>query len=133
RSGSRWPRRWHRRLGRFRLRGSVGYLHLAGGRGRAVSGLRRLEADQREQLHLDLARDVLVLLQEHARVFPALADALLPEAEPGAGLGDDVAVDGVVDQLALARDPFVVEDVELRLAERRGDLVLDHLHLGAVA
>src|SRR5439155_13048102 len=132
RSRSGRPRRRHRRLRRFRLRGSVRHLHFAGGR-RAIPGLRRLEADQREQLHLDLARDVLVLLEEHARVFAALADALLPEAEPGAGLGDDVAVDGIVDQLALARDPFVVEDVELRLAERRGDLVLDYLHLGAVA
>ena len=74
-----------------------------------------------------------MLLEEHARVFAALADALLPEAEPGAGLGDDVAVDGIVDQLALARDPFVVEDVELGVTEGCRDLVLHHLHLGTVA
>ena len=38
-----------------------------------------------------------------------------------------------VEQIAFARDAFAVENVELRLAERRGHLVLDDLHAGAIA
>src|SRR5439155_3038148 len=63
----------------------------------------------------------------------ALADALLAEAEPGAGLLHDVLLDRVIEQLALARDALVVEDVELGLAERRSHLVLHHLDARAVA
>src|SRR5206468_9709139 len=89
--------------------------------------------DRRQELGLDLRADVGVLLQEHPGVLTALADPLLAEREPGARLLHHALVDRVVQQLAFARDPLVVEDVELGLAKWRGDLVLHHLHLGAVA
>src|SRR4029077_2730636 len=68
-----------------------------------------------------------------ARVLAALADALAPEGVPGAGLLDDALLRRDVDELALFRDAGAVEDVELRLAKRRRDLVLHDLHLGAAA
>ena len=38
-----------------------------------------------------------------------------------------------IDEVAGPRDPFAIHDVELRRAEWRGDLVLDHLELGPAA
>src|SRR5207249_1848222 len=49
------------------------------------------------------------------------------------GLLDDALLGRDVDQLSLLGDAAAVQDVELRLAERRGHLVLHHLHLGAAA
>src|SRR5207244_8043097 len=48
-------------------------------------------------------------------------------------LADDPLLDADVDERALAADALAVDDVELGLLERRGDLVLDHLAAGAVA
>src|SRR5690606_22244990 len=66
-------------------------------------------------------------------VFLALADALALVAVPGAGLVDDALGSPEVDDLALAGNARAIHDLELRLAEWRGDLVLDHLHAGLVA
>jgi hypothetical protein len=85
------------------------------------------------QLGVHLGEDVLVLLEEGAGVLAALADALAGVAVPCAGLLDDVVGHGEVEHVALAADALAVEDVELGLAEGRGDLVLDDLDLGAVA
>src|SRR5439155_506739 len=71
--------------------------------------------------------------QEVARVLAALTDAVATEGVPGAGLLDDTLLGRDVDQLSLLGDAGAVQDVELRLAERRRHLVLHHLHLGAAA
>src|SRR5438093_1090434 len=71
--------------------------------------------------------------QEVAGVLAALADAIAAESVPGAGLLDDALLGRDVDQLSLLGDAGAVQDVELRLAERRRHLVLHHLHLGAAA
>src|SRR6185295_6237347 len=42
---------------------------------------------------------------------------------------DDLVIDPDVDELTGLRDPLAVADVELRLPEWGGNLVLDHLHL----
>src|SRR5690348_10878855 len=75
-------------------------------------------------LILDLAGDLLVLLQEVPDVVLALADALALVAVPGAGLLDDAVGAREIDDLAFAGDALPVHDLELGLAERRGHLVL---------
>src|SRR5665213_1133193 len=74
-----------------------------------------------------------MLLQESPDIVLALANALALVAVPGAGLVDNALLAAQVDDLALAGDADAVHDFELGLAERRGDLVLDHLHAGHVA
>src|SRR5688572_9420919 len=88
---------------------------------------RALRVDQalaREDRLSDLLGDVLVLEEEVLRVLAALPGAGALVVVPGAGLLDDVAEDGEVDQVAFASDAAVEHDVELGVAERRGDLVL---------
>src|SRR5438552_3292146 len=63
---------------------------------------------------LDAAAIIRIILQELARIFAALAKAFTLEGEPGPTLLDDVFVDGEIEQVAFARDPFAVQDVELR-------------------
>src|SRR5690606_40624123 len=82
---------------------------------------------------LDLAGDVRVVLQELPHVVATLTDALRIVGEPGAGLLDHSGLHAQIDVLAELGDPLAVHDVELYLAERRGDLVLDHLHPDVVA
>src|SRR5581483_3657142 len=110
-------RRLWRRLRGSRLRLSLG----------------RHQAHGLAHLGLDPGGDVLVLLQELARVLTTLSDAFAFVAEPGAGLFHDVVIHREVQHVAFARDAFAVEDVELGLAERRRHLVLHHLDLGARA
>src|SRR6185436_5288794 len=81
----------------------------------------------------DRPGDVRVFLQELLRVFAALAQALAAVREPRAGLFDDSLVDADVEQIAPLRDALAVHHVELRLAEGRGDLILDDLHARAPA
>src|SRR5262245_10887058 len=105
-------------------------------RTRPIATRRRRVGSQPEllpHLRLDRGRDLRMLAQEVARVLAALADALALEGVPGAGLLEDTLLGADVDQLALLRDAGAVEDVELRLSERRRDLVLHDLHLGAAA
>src|SRR5881398_2975571 len=61
-----------------------------------------------------------LLAHEVARVLAALTDAVATEGVPGAGLLDDALLGRDVDQLSLLGDAGAVQDVELRLAERRG-------------
>src|SRR5512144_545895 len=84
-------------------------------------------------LLLDLVREVRVVAQERPRVLLALTQLVALVGVPGAGLADEPLLDAHVDQAALTADSLAVEDVELRLLERRRHLVLDHLHAGAVA
>src|SRR5205807_5777951 len=81
----------------------------------------------------DFGAEVGVLLDEQFGVFASLAEAHVAVGEPGAGLLDDLVLDTDVDELAGLGDPLAVADVELRLAERRGALVLDHLDFDARA
>src|SRR5436190_5365450 len=107
---------------RFRLR-----LHAALDDGQ----LRHADAERLADLRFDLRGEVAVLVQEPFGVFAALADADVPVGEPRARLLDDAVLEADVDQLAPLRDAFAVGDIELRLAERCGALVLDDLHLHA--
>src|ERR1051326_8321879 len=77
--------------------------------------------------------DVGVLFQELLRVFAALAQALAAIGEPRAAFLDDALVDADVDQVAVARHALAIHHVELRLAERRRDLVLHDFHARAPA
>src|ERR1019366_8229831 len=81
----------------------------------------------------DVVRNILVLLQVHARVVLALADTLAVVAVPGAGLVDDAVGRAQIDDLALTRDARAVHDLEFRLAERWRHFVLDHLDTSLVA
>src|SRR5579863_10179150 len=71
--------------------------------------------------------------KELARVIAPLADSLAMVAEPGAALFHKVVRDAQIQQIALARDPFTVEDVKLRFTKRRCDFVLDYLGPRTVA
>src|SRR5947199_6399875 len=104
-------------------------------RTRPVAPLGRARAQPELLAHpgLDLRRDLGMLAQEVARVLTALADAVATEGVPGAGLLDDTLLGRDVDQLSLLGDAGAVQDVELRLAERRGHLLLHHLHLASAA
>src|SRR5487761_403914 len=73
------------------------------------------------RLHLGGKRRVLTEIV--ADVFPALAQALVAVGHPGPALLENPVLDRRIDQRALARDPFVEEDVELGGPERWGDLV----------
>src|SRR5437773_10111715 len=99
----------------------------------APFGRARPQPELLAPLGLDLRRDLGMLAQEIAGVLAALADAIAAECVPGAGLLDDALLGRDVDQLSLLGDAAAVQDVELRLAERRRYLVLHHLHLGAAA
>src|SRR5882672_9597196 len=90
----------------------------------------RLRQPQRQtQLRFQLRLSVGMLLQPEPGVLTPLPDALLSEREPGAALLDQVPLDREIQDLSLARDSLVVEDVELRLLEGSGHLVLHDLHL----
>src|SRR6266516_3863551 len=104
-------------------------------RTRPVAPLGRARAQPELLAHpgLDLRRDLGMLAQEIASVLASLADAVATEGVPGTGLLDDALLGRDVDQLSLLGDAAAVQDVELRLAERRRHLVLYHLHLGAAA
>src|SRR5207247_9301925 len=86
------------------------------------------EADSLSDPPLDLASHVGVLGQELGRVLPALAELVALVGEPGAALLHDLQVHAAVEEAPLLGDALSVDDVELALPERRGDLVLHHLH-----
>src|SRR5512145_1308531 len=98
---------------------------------RSLALLRRQQLGP--QRGLDLGGGLAVLLQVRADVFLALADALAVVRVPGAGLLDQVLRDAQLDDLTFARDAGAVHDLELGLAERRRNLVLDDLDARLVA
>src|SRR3712207_2495299 len=90
------------------------------------------EAELDLDLVLDVRRDVRVLEEEVAGVLLALPQLVAVVGVPGAGLAHDAVLDTEVDEAALAGYADAVQDVELRLLEGRGHLVLDDLHPRAV-
>src|SRR4051794_21078436 len=78
-------------------------------------------------LLLDLVGEVGVVTQEGADVLLALAELVALVRVPGAGLADEAVLDAGIDDAALAAEPETPDQVELRLLERRGDLVLHDL------
>ena len=74
-----------------------------------------------------------MLTQERRRVQAALTEALVLEAEVRARLLHDLPLEAGIEHGALPRDAGAVHDVELRLLERRRDLVLHDLDADAVA
>ena len=83
-----------------------------------------------EDLQAQVLRQVRVLEQELARTITPLPQAGLPVAEPGAAPLEDPVVDAQVEDLTQLVDALVEQDVELHLAERRSNLVLDDRRLG---
>ena len=71
-----------------------------------------------------------LLLEQSLDVLASLAEALVAVREPGPALFDDATLDGQVEQVSLARDSLTVHHIELGLAERRRELVLDDLDPG---
>ncbi len=92
-----------------------------------------LEPERAPHLGLHVEQNLGVLLEIALGVLSALPDALARVGVPGAGLLDDVLLRGGVEHGAFLGDALAVDDVELRLAERRRQLVLHHLHLGVHA
>ena len=91
------------------------------------------DAERGVDLVLDLLRDRRVGVEVRLRGRAPLAEAFLAVGEERAGLRDDVVLEAEVEQAPRRRDPLAELDVELRLAKRRRDLVLDDLHTHAVA
>src|SRR5215469_8080107 len=95
--------------------------------------LRSDEAKGFAYLGFQARSDFLVLLEERARILAALSNTFSFVAEPRAGFFHQIVLHANVEHVALARDTFSIEDVELGLAKRRRNFVLDHLYLGAGA
>src|SRR5574337_1304281 len=146
---SRWP--WIRRMGRvpalrcrseaFRRAHSVkscwksmGWLLLGRFLGRGVRGRPRgLEPEGPAHLGFEIRQDLGIVLEILLGVLAPLPDALPFVRVPGTRLLDDAALGREIQDRALLGDAFAVDHVELRLAERRRELVLDDLDLGADA
>src|ERR1022692_3648795 len=108
----------------------------------ARSGLHRtLAGDHGPAGDADLFEDCLGDLFRELGLFPerllgrvaALADELALVGDPSPLLLENPVLEAEVEEGAGRRDALVVHDVELDLREGRGDLVLHHLDLGAVA
>src|SRR5262249_42145262 len=93
----------------------------------------RADAELLLDLLLDLVGEIGVVTQEVPRVLLALAELVALVGVPGTGLAYDVLLHSEVDQATLPADADPEQNVELRSAERRRQLVLDDLHLGTVA
>src|SRR6059058_1906798 len=105
--------------------------------GELVSLLRHdavaVDADLGEDALGDLHHDLRVLAQEGLGVLTALTELLAFVGEPRPRLLDDAEIDTDVEQRTFAADALPIHDVELRLTERRGHLVLHDLDARAVA
>src|SRR5215213_870974 len=127
------PRR-SRGLDRHRRHGGR---HVVGARALLVRAVDRRQvlpdAERLVDLALDLLGDLRVLVEERLGVVAPLAEALGAVGEERPGLGDDVVLDPEVEDAARGRDALAELDVELGLAERRRDLVLDDLDADPVA
>src|SRR5688572_16520808 len=86
-----------------------------------------------QHLTANLLQNLLVLLEELAGLVAPLAESQVAICEPRAALLHDAFGSGEVEDVSCQTDAAAAEHVELRRAERRGDLVLDDLGLHADA
>ena len=87
----------------------------------------------RPYLLLDLITDLGMIRQEGLGILPALADLISFIGKPCAALVDDIHRDREIQNISLPGDSLSEHDVEFRFLKRRSDLVLHHLHAGAVS
>src|SRR5690348_12279428 len=99
------------------------WFDLLGGSGRTAIGLQRLDQPRAQS-----DGDLRLLLQKLAGLVAPLANALTVELVPCARLLEQTVRRPEIDQLANRVDAGAIADLELRLLERRGDLVLHDLH-----
>jgi len=92
------------------------------GQRRAGLGGRVVDSDDFAHARLDFDRQFGMLLQVFARIVLALADLVLVIGIPGAGLLDDAVFDAELNDFALARYAFAVENVEQ--GSRNGGAIL---------
>src|SRR3954469_23096247 len=105
---------------------ALGGLSLGNHRRGLVALLRlAVPPERRPHLSFDLQGQLRVVDQELFGVVAPLAEPGLAVREEGTRFLDQILLHPEVEQTALAGDPDPVLDVELRLAERGGDLVLD--------
>src|SRR5439155_26434672 len=83
-----------------------------------------VDAQRLVDLGLDLLGDLRVLVQVRLGVVAALAEPLVAVGEERAGLGEDGVLEPEVEDAAGGGDARAELDVELRLLERCGHLVL---------
>src|SRR6185295_2131258 len=91
------------------------------------------EASLLDQSVAQLLLDRRMLVEVGQDLVAALADLGAFVGVPGARFLDDAELLGGIDQLAELVDTDAVEDLEVGLAERRGELVLDDLDLALAA
>src|SRR4051812_44793689 len=118
-------------------------LRLLGGLERLLDrhGERAVEPRGDDLLRPDLLLDtgehllahVRMLAEEGRGIVAPLPEPLVAEGEVRTRLLHDLPLDSGVEDGALPGDPGAVDDVELRLLERRRDLVLHDLDANAVA
>src|SRR3989338_11262253 len=73
-----------------------------------------------------------MLHEEFFRLIPPLADFIAFVADKGAGFRQYLVFEAKIDEITLATDTFVVNNIEFCLPEWRSDLVLHHLHPHAI-
>src|SRR6266550_8149373 len=84
-------------------------------------------------LLVDFGHDLGVFLQVLLGGFAPLTNFAFLVIEPGARFANYAMNHSQVEHIPTGRNTFAVHNVEFGLAEWRGNLVLDHLYLSAVA
>src|ERR1700679_522379 len=74
-----------------------------------------------------------MVFEKATNILSALSNALASVAIPSPRLLHDILRPPKGEHIAFARDAFAIQDVKLSFAEWSGNLVLDHLDLGAGA
>src|ERR1035438_3777425 len=114
--------RWHlRRVCRARHRRDPSLCTRSLRRNDCRSPRRRDRSQSQRFAHFgtELRHRVFVFLQEGTRILASLPDALSFVAEPRARLLQDILRHRQIEQVAFARNPFAIKNVELGFAKRR--------------
>src|ERR1035437_4010419 len=122
--------RWHlRRVCRARHRRDPSLCTRSLLRNDCRSPRRRDRSQSQRFAHfgIELRHRVFVFLQEGTRILASLPDALSFVAEPRSRLLQDILRHRQIEQVAFARNPFAIKNVELGFAKRRCDFVLHDL------